>query len=205
MTFDASIKNTPHIPKRVAQIPKIPEIIPSGSMIGQEIPSSGPGMRMYPPGTYGGHPPQHMFIPKQPNLSTSLAYPPASNKLNMTVMETLNSNNSLNRSANLSLNNSYNIDPLEINDKFNHSMNIGGVNLNKPGLINPPPGLTKFQGGPIPYGQAPQFLGHERMINHPPNSYFQMNHGMGMGNFPPPPPPSTINQPPINIFCPSVG
>ena len=171
-------------------------------MIGQEIQSSGQPMGMFPPGSYGGHPPPHMFLPKQQNLPAGIGFQPGSNKLNMTVMETLNSNNSLNRSTNLSLNNSY-IEPVkELTDKFNHSMNIGAANLNKPGLINPPPGLTKYQGGGMPYGQVPQFAGQERMMSHPSNSYFQMAPGMGMGSFPPPPP---MTQPPISLFCPPAG
>lgn len=203
MTFDASIKNASHVSKRKMEVPKIPELIPNRQMMGQEIPPSGPGMGMFPPGAYGGHPPAHMFMQKQQNMPAGMSFQQPASKLNMTVMDTLNSNNSLNRSANLSLNNSYNIEPMgEFNDKFNHSMNIGGPDFNKPGLINPPPGLTKF-GGAMPYGQIPPYLGQERMMPQPPNSFYQMSPGMGMGSFPPPPPP--INQPPMSLFGPPAG
>lgn len=204
MTFDASMKNASQVPKRDVEVPKIPELMQNRQMMGQDFVASGPGMGLYPPGAYGSPQPGHMYMPKQQKLPAGMSFQQPASKLNMTVMDTLNSNNSLNRSANHSLNNSYNIEPMsDFNNKFNHSMNIGGPEFNKPGLINPPPGLTKFDGGVMGYRQVPQYGGQERMMQPPPSNYYQMNPGMGMGSYPSPPPP--INQPPMSLFCPPAG
>uniref|UniRef100_A0A7S3N525 CSD domain-containing protein n=1 Tax=Euplotes harpa TaxID=151035 RepID=A0A7S3N525_9SPIT len=207
MTFDALRKENPRVPTDHA---------PGFAKMQEGISQASTNQMMYQCNVIPGAQPQ-MFIPKQPNLPNDASFQTTGNKLNLTVIDTLNSNNSLNRSANLSLNNSYSMEQMnEFNDKFNHSMQIGGGGFKKPQMTTkttPPPGFNNFKGAPPmgPFGQMGQFPMGGRMMPQVQNGYFPMKSGMEMRSFPPPPPmphmaqpsASTFSQPPLSFSSPT--